>query len=321
VERAEFALFSIEQELRNTGLNVEALSLVADVGDKARMQTIFQNDRPQVILHAAAHKHVPMMEFNPSEAIRNNVLATRSLGELASEFGVETFVLISTDKAVCPTSVMGASKRVAELVIQDLNGRSATRFLAVRFGNVIGSTGSVIPTFRDQIRRGGPVTVTHPQMVRYFMTIPEAAQLVLQAGAIGEGGEIFILDMGEPVRILDLAKDTITLSGLKPFEDIDIVFTGIRPGEKLFEELETTAEMMIRTRHPKIFIGRLAAYPEQKIRHALDRLSILAANGWDGELRKVLADLLPEAQLQVQGEEFVVAQPALQVVSQRVVVG
>ncbi|HKZ02512.1 MAG TPA: nucleoside-diphosphate sugar epimerase/dehydratase [Pyrinomonadaceae bacterium] len=240
VERAEFALFSIEQELRNAGLNVEALSLVADVGDKARMRIIFQNYHPQVILHAAAHKHVPMMEFNSSEAIRNNVLATHSLGKLASEFGVETFVLISTDKAVCPTSVMGVSKRVAELVIQDLNRSSTTRFLAVRFGNVIGSTGSVIPTFREQIRRGGPVTVTHPQMVRYFMTIPEAAQLVLQAGAIGEGGEIFILDMGEPVRILDLAKDTITLSGLKPFEDIDIVFSGIRPGEKLFEELETT---------------------------------------------------------------------------------
>jgi FlaA1/EpsC-like NDP-sugar epimerase len=319
VERAEFALFSIEQELYNAGLNIEALALVADVGDKARMNTIFQNYRPQVILHAAAHKHVPMMEFNPSEAIRNNVLATRSLGERAAEFGVETFVLISTDKAVCPTSVMGASKRVAELVIQNLNQSSATRFLAVRFGNVIGSTGSVIPTFRDQIRRGGPVTVTHPQMARYFMTIPEAAQLVLQAGAIGEGGEIFILDMGEPVSILDLAKDTITLSGLKPFEDIDIVFTGMRPGEKLFEELETMDEKMIRTRHPKIFIGRLAAYPEQKIRHALDRLSILAANGWDRELRKVLGDLLPEAQLQVSSDELTEVPPVFQEASQRVV--
>jgi FlaA1/EpsC-like NDP-sugar epimerase len=319
VERAEFALFSIEQELYNAGLNIEALALVADVGDKARMNTIFQNYRPQVILHAAAHKHVPMMEFNPSEAIRNNVLATRSLGERAAEFGVETFVLISTDKAVCPTSVMGASKRVAELVIQNLNQSSATRFLAVRFGNVIGSTGSVIPTFRDQIRRGGPVTVTHPQMARYFMTIPEAAQLVLQAGAIGEGGEIFILDMGEPVSILDLAKDTITLSGLKPFEDIDIVFTGMRPGEKLFEELETMDEKMIRTQHPKIFIGRLAAYPEQKIRHALDRLSILAANGWDRELRKVLGDLLPEAQLQVSSEELSAVPPVFQEASQRVV--
>lgn len=321
VERAEFALFSIEQELHNAGLNVEALSLVADVGDKERMLTIFQKHRPQVILHAAAHKHVPMMEFNPSEAIRNNVLATRSLGEFAAEFGVETFVLISTDKAVCPTSVMGASKRVAELVIQNLNQRARTRFLAVRFGNVIGSTGSVIPTFREQIRRGGPVTVTHPQMVRYFMTIPEAAQLVLQAGAIGEGGEIFILDMGEPVRILDLAKDTITLSGLKPMEDIDIVFTGMRPGEKLFEELQTSEEQMIKTRHPKIFIGRLAAYPEQKIRYALDRLAILASNGWeDRELLKVLSDLLPEAQLQGLSQELpTVPPPAFERVSQTVV--
>jgi FlaA1/EpsC-like NDP-sugar epimerase len=297
VERAEFALFKIEQELQTIAPHLEAVSLVADVGDKARMQTIFQNYHPSVILHAAAHKHVPMMEFNSSEAIRNNVLATRSLGELASQFNVEAFVLISTDKAVCPTSIMGASKRVAELVIQDLNRMSATHFCAVRFGNVIGSTGSVIPTFREQIRRGGPVTVTHPEMARYFMTIPEAAQLVLQASAIGQGGEIFILDMGEPVNILDLAKDTISLSGLKPIEDIDIVFTGIRPGEKLFEELETNDEKVIRTQHPKIFIGRLPAYPENKVKHALDRLQVLAANGWDRELRKVLSELIPEARL------------------------
>lgn len=297
VERAEFALFSIEQELHNTELKIPAVSLVADVGDQARMRTIFREYRPQIILHAAAHKHVPMLEFNPSEAIRNNVFATRNLGELASEFGVEAFVLISTDKAVCPASIMGASKRVAELVIQNLNRKSDTRFLAVRFGNVIGSAGSVIPTFREQIRRGGPVTVTHPEMVRYFMTISEAAQLVLQAGALGEGGEIFILDMGEPVRILDLAKDTIILSGLKPFEDIDIVFTGIRPGEKLFEVLEIKGENMIRTGHPKIFIGRLGVYPEERVRHALDRLGMLAENGWDEELRKELSELLPESQL------------------------
>lgn len=303
VERAEFALFKIEQELKHSAANLEALALVADVGDKARMQTIFQKYRPQVILHAAAHKHVPMMEFNASEAIRNNVLATRSLGELACQFGVETFVLISTDKAVCPTSIMGASKRLAELLIQDLNRVSATRFCAVRFGNVIDSTGSVIPTFREQIRRGGPVTVTHPDMMRYFMTITEAAQLVLQASAIGQGGEIFILDMGEPVNILELAKDTITLSGLKPMEDIEIVFTGIRPGEKLFEELETSEEKMIKTQHPKIFIGRLAAYPEHKLEHALARLMLLANNGWDGELCKLLGDLIPEAQLEAAQEE------------------
>jgi FlaA1/EpsC-like NDP-sugar epimerase len=312
-------LFSIEQELRNNDLQFKAVPLVADVADETRMETIFQNYRPQVVLHAAAHKHVPMMESNPSEAITNNVLATRTLGELASEFSVETFVLISTDKAICPTSVMGASKRVAELVIQDLNRNSGTRFLAVRFGNVIGSAGSVIPTFREQIRRGGPVTVTHPQMVRYFMTIPEAAQLVLQAGALGEGGEIFILDMGEPVRILDLAKDTISLSGLRPFEDINIVFTGIRPGEKLSEELETTSEKLIKTQHPKIFIGRLAAHPELKIRHAVERLSILARNGWDHELRLALNDLLPEAQLQISPDKLPPTLPSFRASSQLVV--
>jgi FlaA1/EpsC-like NDP-sugar epimerase len=310
VERAEFALFSIEHEMRNLDTQVEVIPLVADIGDQPRMHTIFQTYAPQVILHAAAHKHVPMMESNPSEAVKNNVMATRLLGEMASEFDVEAFVLISTDKAVRPSSVMGASKRLAELVIQDLNQRSETRFLAVRFGNVIGSAGSVIPIFRDQIRSGGPVTVTHPEMVRYFMTIPEAAQLVLQAGALGEGGEIFILDMGEPVRILDLAKETITLSGLRPFEDINIVFTGMRPGEKLYEELQTTDEAVLKTRHPKIFIGRIAAYPEEKVRHALERLSLLAQKGWDRELRRAINDLLPEAQLQIPSEEFATIPPA-----------
>jgi FlaA1/EpsC-like NDP-sugar epimerase len=306
VERAEFALFAIEHEMRSDDESqVPVIPLVADIGDKTRMHTIFQTYSPQVILHAAAHKHVPMMESNPCEAVKNNVIGTRMLGEMASDFGVEAFVLISTDKAVRPSSVMGASKRVAELVIQDLNQRSDTRFLAVRFGNVIGSAGSVIPIFRDQIRSGGPVTVTHPEMVRYFMTIPEAAQLVLQAGALGSGGEIFVLDMGDPVRILDLAKETITLSGLRPFEDINIVFTGVRPGEKLYEELQTSDERVEKTRHPKIFIGRIAAYPEEKVRHALERLSLLAENGWDRELRRAINDLLPEAQLSIPNEDFV----------------
>jgi FlaA1/EpsC-like NDP-sugar epimerase len=306
VERAEFALFAIEHEMcSDDESQVPVIPLVADIGDKTRMHTIFQTYGPQVILHAAAHKHVPMMESNPCEAVKNNVMGTRLLGEMASDFGVEAFVLISTDKAVRPSSVMGASKRVAELVIQDLNQRSDTRFLAVRFGNVIGSAGSVIPIFRDQIRSGGPVTVTHPEMVRYFMTIPEAAQLVLQAGALGVGGEIFVLDMGDPVRILDLAKETITLSGLRPFEDINIVFTGVRPGEKLYEELQTSDERVEKTRHPKIFIGRIAAYPEEKVSHALERLSLLAENGWDRELRRAINELLPEAQLSVPKEDFV----------------
>ncbi len=299
VERAEFALFNTDRELREAWPELSIVTLVADVGDEARMRSIFTAHRPEVVLHAAAHKHVPLMESNPGEAVRNNVLATHLLGELAGEYRVEVFVLISTDKAVRPTSVMGASKRVAELAVQDLNRRFTTRYVAVRFGNVIGSAGSVIPIFREQIRKGGPVTVTHPDMIRYFMTIPEAAQLVLQAGALGEGGEIFILDMGEPVRILDLAKDTIALSGFKPFEDMDIVFTGLRPGEKLFEELETTDEKIAKTRHPKIFIGKIAAYPEERVRYALERLRTLGEDGPERELRKFFNELLPEAQLEV----------------------
>jgi FlaA1/EpsC-like NDP-sugar epimerase len=213
VERAEWALFRIERELRADWPELNIVPLVADVGSESRMRSIFRNHKPVFVLHAAAHKHVPMMESNASEAVKNNVLATHLLGQLAGEFNVEAFVLISTDKAVRPSSVMGATKRVAELVIQDLNRRFKTRFVAVRFGNVIGSTGSVIPIFSEQIRKGGPVTVTHPEMTRYFMSIPEAAQLVLQAGAMGNGGEIFILDMGEPVRILDLAKKQLRYQG------------------------------------------------------------------------------------------------------------
>jgi FlaA1/EpsC-like NDP-sugar epimerase len=271
--------------------------VIADIGDEARMQHVFMRHRPQVVIHAAAHKHVPMMEFNPTEAVKNNVLATNLLATLAGRFEVEVFVLISTDKAVRPTSLMGASKRVAELVVQDLDRRFATRYVAVRFGNVIGSAGSVIPIFREQIAKGGPVTVTHPDMVRYFMTIPEASQLVLQAGAIGKGGEILVLDMGEPVRILDIAKETISLSGLKPFEDIDIVFTGMRPGEKLFEELEMTEEHLVKTRHPKIFIGKITPYPELELRNALERLTHLSMNRQEEELREFLNEMLPEARL------------------------
>lgn len=302
VERAEFALFSIDRELRETWPDLSIMPLTVDVCDEARVRSVFATYEPQVVVHAAAHKHVPMMEFNPTEAIKNNVLGTRLLGEIAGQCGTEAFVLISTDKAVRPSSMMGASKRVAELVIQDLDGRYETRYVAVRFGNVIGSAGSVIPIFREQIRKGGPVTVTHPEMVRYFMTIPEAVQLVLQAGAMGEGGEIFILDMGEPVSILELAKDTITLSGFKPYEDIDIIFTGVRPGEKLFEELQTDGEYVAKTRHPKIFIGKIAAYPEEKVRHALERLTMLSGDGEGHQLRAFLRELLPEASLKMAEE-------------------
>jgi FlaA1/EpsC-like NDP-sugar epimerase len=295
VERAEFALFEIQRELTNLWPGLDIRAVVADVGDESRMRTVLSTHQPRVLLHAAAHKHLPMMEDHPDEAVKNNVLATRLLGELAGQLGVEAFVLISTDKAVRPTSVMGATKRLAELVVQDLDRRYTTRYVAVRFGNVMGSAGSVIPIFREQIEKGGPVTVTHPDMTRYFMTIPEASQLVLQAGAMGEGGEIFFLDMGRPVRILDLAKDMITLSNLKPFEDIDIVFTGVRPGEKLSEELETWGDNTTKTRHPKIFIGRLTTYPHSELRRILRRLDELAYFGDSEGIRALLNQALPEA--------------------------
>jgi FlaA1/EpsC-like NDP-sugar epimerase len=297
IERAEGALFDIERELRHLHPGVEIVPLIADVSDASRIRTLLARHRPDVILHAAAHKHVPMMEANPSEAIKNNVFGTKILGELAGEIGVESFVLISTDKAVRPSSIMGASKRIAELVIQDLDQRFETRFVAVRFGNVMGSAGSVIPIFRDQIEKGGPVTVTHPDMMRYFMTIPEAAQLVLEAGAMGDYGEIYVLDMGEPVRILDLARDMITLSGFRPYEDIDIVFTGLRPGEKLFEELEVSGEQIAKTKHPKIFIGKLSAFPVARLQEGLRHLAMLCREGRDEEIRAFLGELLNEANL------------------------
>jgi len=297
VERAEFALFNIDHELKRAWSDLNIKPLVADVGDAQRMRQIFQQFKVDVVIHAAAHKHVPMMEANSCEAVKNNVLATSLLAELCGKHRVGTFVLISTDKAVRPSSIMGATKRVAELVLQEMNKRFETRYVAVRFGNVIGSAGSVIPIFRKQIKSGGPVTVTHPEMKRYFMTIPEAAQLVLQAGAIGEGGEIFVLDMGEPVNILELAEQTISLSGLTPYTEMQIKFTGVRPGEKLFEELETGGEYLTRTRHPKIFIGKIAASPEGKIKQALEQMREMSFRGDETQLRALLADLLPEAVL------------------------
>lgn len=298
VERAEFALFDIDREIRRKWPEAGAVAVVGDVGEEMRMRAVFAEHRPQIVIHAAAHKHVPLMETNPTEAIRNNVIATRLIGSFAGEFGADVFVLVSTDKAVRPTSIMGASKRVAELVVQELNTRYPTKFLAVRFGNVLGSAGSVIPIFREQIRDGGPVTITHPEMVRYFMTIPEASQLVLQASAIGKGGEIFVLDMGEPVRIVDLARDMITLSGLKPDEDIEIVFTGIRPGEKLYEEVGTKEEGVTRTAHPKIFEGRIVPLPGSTLGDSLVRLERLAEVGDEKGLRECLAALIPDGQLQ-----------------------
>src|SRR5215831_4332162 len=301
IERAEFALFNIDRELKGSDRNESIVPLVADIGDHQRMRSIFDKYRPNVVIHAAAHKHVPLMEDNPCEAIKNNVFNTRMLTKLASEFEAEAFVLISTDKAVRPTSIMGASKRLAELVVQHAASRSQTRFVAVRFGNVIGSNGSAIPIFQEQIRNGGPLTITDNRMKRYFMTIPEAAQLVLQASTIGNGGEVFILHMGEPVSILELAEALISLSGMKPHEDIQIVEIGMRPGEKLNEELTFESESAAATSHPKIFISKLAPVKYEMIQVALQQLEQLVEQRDEEELRAFLNQAIPEAQLRVNG--------------------
>lgn len=297
VERAEFFLFQIERELSKDFSETRFVPLIADVGDESRMREIFENYKPEVIFHAAAHKHVPLMEMNASEAVKNNILATRLLGELAGAYGATDFVLISTDKAVNPTSIMGASKRIAEIAAQDLSSVYSTNYVAVRFGNVLGSAGSVVPIFSEQIRKGEAITVTDAKMTRYFMTIPEASQLVLQAGALGGGGEIFILDMGEPIKILDLAEDMIRLSGLKPYEDIDIIFTGIRNGEKLFEELEITGENLLKTHHPKIFIGQIATYQPQEVAEILSGFRQAVAAKDETKIRALFNHFLPEAKI------------------------
>jgi FlaA1/EpsC-like NDP-sugar epimerase len=298
VERAEGALYEIDRGLRRLWPQLNISPFVADVGDRHRMRLIFEEYRPQVILHAAAHKHVPLMEQNPGEAIRNNVIATHILGEVAGTYQVEAFVMISSDKAVRPSSVMGATKRVAELAVQDLDRRyPSSRFVAVRFGNVMGSAGSGVPLFREQIERGGPVTVTHPDATRYFMTMSEASQLVLEAGALGKGGEIMVLDMGEPVKIVDLAFDMITLSGRKPFDDVPIVFTGLRPGEKINEQLDQQSEKLDRTRHPKIFIGRLASQPKGEVPSMLQELRKLVTEASASDIHAYLNELLPDAKL------------------------
>ena len=252
----ENSIFEIEQELRAEHPGIDYITEILDIQDRQKVYLIFERYKPGVVFHAAAHKHVPLMERNPEEALKNNIIGSQNLAEAADKTRVKTFVSISTDKAVNPTSVMGATKRTVEMLIQSLDSRSQTKFVAVRFGNVLGSNGSVIPTFKRQIAKGGPVTVTHPDMVRYFMTIPEAAQLVIQAGAMAKGGEIFILDMGKPVKIVDLAKDLIRLSGFEPDVDIKIQFTGIRPGEKLFEELLTAEEGITSTKHSRIFVAK-----------------------------------------------------------------
>lgn len=283
--KGENSIYEITQELKINSPEVKTVPIIADIRDKERIKAIMDYFEPQVVFHAAAHKHVPLMEYQPAEAVRNNILGTKVVADEAAVHNVETFVMISTDKAVNPTSVMGCTKRVAEMYVQSMNKNSGTRFVAVRFGNVLGSRGSVIPLFKKQIAKGGPVTVTHPDMKRYFMTIPEASQLVLQAGAMAKGGEVFVLDMGEPVRIYDLAKDLITLSGLIPDKDIEIKITGLRPGEKLFEELLSAEDGTEKTTHKKIFTARIKEIDKAELDNEISNILEIT----DGE--KVVAAL------------------------------
>jgi FlaA1/EpsC-like NDP-sugar epimerase len=299
LDQSEPSLFLIEQELIELGMGAIVQPLVADILDEQRMRYIFTRFKPEVVFHAAAHKHVYLMERQPAEAIRNNSMGTRLLAKMASEHAVSQFVMISTDKAINPTSLMGASKRLAEIHLQALqaNNHTATKFIMVRFGNVLGSSGSVIPIFKRQIAVGGPVTVTHPDVTRYFMTIPEAAGLVLQASVLGNGGEIFVLDMGKPVKIIDLARQLVELSGLKVGDDIEIKFTGLKPGEKLFEELQHCDEQHIPTDHPRVmrFVpgndARIAS--AQALTEVEAVLYQVSNNELKGRLKKVVPEYTP----------------------------
>lgn len=284
--------YDIQQELRRTHPGLELITLIGSVRDTERVNMLFETYRPEIVFHAAAHKHVPLMEDSPNEAIKNNVFGTYHVAKAADRYGTKTFVLISTDKAVNPTNVMGASKRICEMIVQTMANRSATKFVAVRFGNVLGSNGSVIPLFKRQIAEGGPVTVTHPDIIRYFMTIPEAVQLVLQAGAYANRGEIFVLDMGEPVRIDDLARNLIRLSGFTPDEDIEIRYTGLRPGEKLFEEMLMDEEGLRETANKLIHIGQPIRISEE---HFLEQLAQLetACEQNSPQIRALIARIVP----------------------------
>ncbi len=272
--------YEIQNELKYNFPELNLITLIGSVRDSRRMDYLFRTYKPQIVYHAAAHKHVPLMEDSPNESIKNNVFGTYKTVQCAHKYGAEKFVLISTDKAVNPTNIMGASKRICEMIVQSYDNRSKTEFVAVRFGNVLGSNGSVIPVFKKQIEHGGPVTVTHPNIIRYFMTVPEAVSLVLQAGATAKGGEIFVLDMGEPVKILDLAENLIRLSGFTPYKDIQIEFTGLRPGEKLYEELLMSEEGLKQTENELIHIGRPISFDEDEL---FDTLDIMAGQMYDEE--------------------------------------
>ena len=294
--------YEIQQELKHNYPNLDLVVLIASVRNTNRMNDIFQTYKPDIVYHAAAHKHVPLMEVSPNEAIKNNVFGTLKTARAAGENGVKRFVMISTDKAVNPTNIMGASKRICEMIIQILNKRYETEFVAVRFGNVLGSNGSVIPLFKKQIEQGGPVTVTHPDIIRYFMTIPEAVSLVLQAGAYAKGGEIFVLDMGEPVRIYDLAVNLIKLSGYTPNEDIMITFTGLRPGEKLYEEMLMDEEGLQDTDNHMIHIGKPIVIDEEQFEEDLYKLGE-AANGEESVVRELVQKIVPTYQYEKMEEQ------------------
>ena len=294
--------YDIQQELKRDYPELNLVVLIGSVRNTHRINGVFEKYHPQIVYHAAAHKHVPLMEDSPNEAIKNNVMGTYKTAQAADKYGVSRFVLISTDKAVNPTNIMGASKRLCEMVIQMMNNRSKTEFVAVRFGNVLGSNGSVIPLFKKQIEEGGPVTVTHPDIIRYFMTIPEAVSLVLQAGARAKGGEIFVLDMGKPVKILDLALNLIRLSGLKPYEDIDIVFTGLRPGEKLYEELLMDEEGLQSTDNKLIHIGKPIDFDEELFTHQLEELDELSRMD-SPKIKEKVMEVVPTYHMKENGKE------------------
>jgi len=300
VDRSEPALFEIEQELREDGAGSEMQAIVADVGDTHRVETIFAQQKPDLIFHAAAHKHVPLMEQQVAEALTNNSLKTIALAQLAAAHGVKDFVMISTDKAINPTNVMGASKRLAEIGLQALNKKSSQMTItSVRFGNVLGSSGSVIPTFRRQIAAGGPVTVTHPEVTRYFMSVAEAVGLVLTAGRLGKGGDIFVLDMGEPVKIEEMARQLIELSGFEPGREIEIRYTGLRPGEKLYEELSHSEEVTEKTEHRKIWKLKphsSARHEGSDFKRSLESIIEEAARGNISQAKQRIKDLVPEYQ-------------------------
>lgn len=291
----ENSIFNVHQELlRHPALgNIKLVPVITDIQDHEKLTMLFKKNNIHIVFHAAAHKHVPLMELNPEEAVKNNIIGTKNIVDVSHNAKIERFVMISTDKAVNPTSVMGVSKRVAEKILKCYAKRSSTRFVAVRFGNVLGSRGSVIPMFKQQIEAGGPVTITHPNMIRYFMTIPEASKLVVQAGAYGKGGEVFILDMGEPVRILDLAEDLIRLSGLEIGRDIEIKFTGVRPGEKLYEELLTASEGITATRNSKIYIAKAEEVDEELLKEQLTRLVQAAQTANPNSITKLFKEIEP----------------------------